>query len=103
MPPKKIVHTHWNYGMGPNKELKFNCAMRVETQCSKCAHNKVCDHKMEDRCVNYKFGRSDEKSCLSCVHRFTRFDTYRRKEEPEKDNSIPCFKCDDFMPIKKGV
>lgn len=87
-----IKHTHWLYGMGPDKEVKFNKPIKIETDCTKCIHNKVCDHVMEKRCVNYEFGTSVGSGCVACIHRFTRYD---------KDK-IPCFHCNDFSPIKKN-
>lgn len=82
------VHTHWLFGHGPNKELKFNVFVLKESSCGECLHNKVCDHIMEKRCVNYEFATSEHTSCAGCIHRFTRFD--------KDDTKIPCFRCPDF-------
>jgi len=86
------MKTHWLFGIGPNKELHFKKEIDIETKCTDCAHCKVCSHNMTERCVNYKFGRSDVRnfsSCESCTHKYTRYD----KE------AVPCFHCEDFLPI----
>lgn len=80
------MKTHWLYGMGPNKALDFNVEIDKETECSRCLHRKVCAYKMEERCVNYRFGTSEHTGCHGCIHRFTRWD---------KD-AVPCFHCKEF-------
>ena len=84
-----MMKTHWLYGRGPKKQIKFNVEIEKETICQSCIHNKVCDHDMEKRCANYEFGTSQHRSCLSCIHHYTRWD----KE------SIPCFTCPDFVQV----
>ena len=89
-----IKHTHWLYGFGPDKEVKFNTPIKVEDDCVKCLHNKVCNRSMDKRCENYEFGSSSDLNCCqSCIHKYTRYD---------KDK-IPCFKCKDFLPIKNNI
>ena len=83
------MKTHWLYGSGPNKELKFKHEVDEETDCSTCIHNKVCSHNMEKRCSNFDFARSDRHpGCDLCLHRFTRYD-----KDP-----VPCFHCPDYLP-----
>lgn len=77
---------HWLHGKCEFKEL-----VDKETDCSTCIHVKICRVTwgrigcvpMEDICVNHHFSCSD-KSCGSCIHRFTRYDD----KQP-----ILCFKC----------
>lgn len=83
------MKTHWLFGRGPEKRLKFVREVDAESNCVECIHNKVCGHKMEDRCENYLFGDSRGSGCTACTHRFTRFD---------KD-AVPCFSCPDFAPV----
>ncbi len=85
------MKTHWLYGRGPNKELDFKKEINKETQCGNCIHNKVCNHKMEDRCINIEPGNSRYNGCEGCTHHFTRWD-----KDP-----VPCFYCPDFHPIIK--
>lgn len=80
------MKTHWLYGRGPDKILDFKREIDAETDCSKCIHRTVCDHKMERRCENYVVGTSAGKDCQACSHRFTRYD---------KD-AVPCFSCPWF-------
>ena len=89
------MKTHWLYGFGTNKEVKFKKEINQETKCQPCLHRKVCSFNMEKRCVNYEWGTSEHKPehCYSCVHHYTRFD---------KD-SIPCFRCNDFLKKKAVV
>jgi len=84
-----IVHHHWLFGRGPDKVLEFKEPVRVETNCQACAHNKVCGHVMDKRCVNYEFGSSSNTGCGSCHHMYTRWDPKDR---------VPCFNCKDFLP-----
>lgn len=84
------IKRHWLYGEGPNNELRFKVDVEIETDCSKCAHNKVCSHAMMDRCANYEFGSSEGRGCLGCIKHYTRFD----HRQP-----VPCFSCADFMPV----
>jgi hypothetical protein len=86
------MKTHWLYGLGPNKEIKYKHEIDVETNCNECAHAKVCHFKFDVLCTNYEFGTSEGKGCQGCHHRYTRFD--------DKD-SIPCFHCKFFQP--KGI
>lgn len=85
--------THWLYGSGPNRELHFNADVEVETDCSKCAHVKVCPRATAQRCVNFKVGGSG-LDCRGCIHHFTRWDS----RQP-----VPCFKCDDFMAMPAAL
>ncbi len=80
------MKTHWLFGRGPDHVLDFKREIDEETDCGKCIHREVCDRDMEKRCENYVFGTSAERSCHSCLHRFTRYD---------KD-SVPCFSCPWF-------
>lgn len=80
------MKTHWLYGLGPNKEIKFNIEIDEETKCIHCTHNEVCDRDVSKRCSNFWWGTSAETGCMSCTHRFTRWD----KEK------IPCFHCKWF-------
>jgi len=50
------MKTHWLYGMGPNKEIKFNIEIDVETKCSDCLHREVCNIDVERRCSNFEYG-----------------------------------------------
>lgn len=87
------MKTHWLYGFGDKKEIKFKIEIDAETNCDKCVHRLVCDknNKLE-RCSNYVFGTSEgDESCRSCLHRYTRWD---------KD-SVPCFHCKNFNVIPK--
>ena len=88
------MKTHWLYGQGPNKEVKFNIEIDKEDKCATCTHNVVCSHNMEIRCGNYEFGTSTNKGCHGCIHRYTRWDG--------KD-SIPCFKCNEYDEDKESV
>jgi hypothetical protein len=81
------MKTHWLYGRGPDKRLDFEHEVDVETDCSKCVHNKVCDHDMERRCANYHCGTSEGRGCQSCLHKYTRYDG----KDP-----VPCFSCPSF-------
>lgn len=85
------MKTHWLYGEGKLKVLKFVKEVDEETKCSRCFHQKVCFQEMESRCVNFEFGTSEHRGCGGCRHKFTRFD----KE------SVPCFHCDDFVDMNK--
>ena len=87
------MKTHWLYGMGPNKEIKFNVEIDEETNCRKCTHDEVCDHSMEKRCSNFWWGDSRYEDCMSCTHRFTRWD---------KDK-IPCFHCKYFLKKREKL
>lgn len=82
------VKTHWLYGSGPDKLLDFQREVDAESDCSKCVHREVCDQAMERRCENYVFGTSAERSCQSCLHKYTRYDA----KDP-----VPCFSCPWFM------
>lgn len=85
---KKIVHTHWLYGHGPEKKLEFKHAVATETNCTTCIHVKVCTRSEEKRCVNFELGTSQHSNCHACIHHYTRFD---------KDK-VPCFHCYDYQP-----
>lgn len=76
-----MAKKHWLYSV----ELKVD--IEEETKCGDCIHYKVCSHAMEERCSNYRFGRSDETHCQSCTNHYARFD---------KDK-VPCFHCGDFL------
>jgi len=77
-----------------NKEVKhrlygncrFNILVRIETDCSKCIHKRVCKRDVSLFCKNYEFGTSEYSGCCSCSHYFTRVD----------EVSIPCFRCSFF-------
>ena len=77
--------------MGPNKELKFNKEIDVETQCKDCYHVEVCDKDKEKRCSNFDCGTSEYSDCQCCIHHYTRYD-----KEP-----VPCFHCKWFEPKDK--
>jgi hypothetical protein len=81
---EKIVHTHWLFGMGPNKVVEFNHPVREETDCKTCIHNEVCSHDVQKRCVNFDNRATPEHGCSGCLHHYTKF---------HKD-TIPCFYCD---------
>lgn len=72
--------------------MKFNDHRKIkitqETNCGMCAHKKVCNRNVEERCVNFVWGRSDASHCDQCVNHYSRFD--------EKD-PVPCFLCNDFL------
>lgn len=85
------MKTHWLHGRGPEKRLDFVREIDVESDCGKCVHRKVCNHKMEDRCENFWFGTSAAQGCHACTHRFTRFDVNDKTR-------VPCFSCRDFLP-----
>lgn len=87
-----MTKTHWLYGRGPEKLLEFAREVDVETDCARCSHNKVCAHRMEERCENFSFGTSQYSGCGACIHKYTRYD---------KDN-VPCFSCPDFAPVLDG-
>lgn len=78
------------YRVRPDKLLDFAREIDVETDCTKCIHNQVCDHNMEKRCENYQCGTSVGNGCQSCLHRYTRWD---------KD-AVPCFTCPWFEAKK---
>jgi len=84
------MKTHWLYGHGENKEVKFNVEIDQETKCSDCGHFKVCNYDMSKRCANFDSG-GNGKDCEVCHHKFTRYD---------KD-AIVCFYCRDFIGKKK--
>ena len=86
------MKTHWLFGRGPNKVLEFAREVDEETDCARCIHREVCDRNMEKRCENYKFGTSDGRGCMACIHRHTRFD----KE------AVPCFSCPWFLAGTAG-
>ena len=80
------MKTHWLYGEGPDKIVKYHHEIDEESNCKKCIHHRVCRYDMAEFCVNYKFGTSSAKpidTCESCSHKYTRYD-----KEP-----IPCFLC----------
>ena len=81
------MKTHWLFGRGPDHILDFKKEIDEETDCRKCIHNEVCDHNMERRCENYKFGDSSKEGCRACNHHYTRYD---------KD-AVPCFSCPWFQ------
>lgn len=81
------MKTHWLFGCGPDKVLDFKREIDEESDCSKCIHREVCDRTMEKRCENYVFGTSAERSCQSCLHRYTRYDKA----------AVPCFSCPWFQ------
>jgi hypothetical protein len=85
------VKTHWLFGQGPNREVKFKKEIDKETLCGLCIHNEVCDHDKHKRCTNFEFGDSRGHQCDNCHHKFTRFD---------RDHAIPCFTCKWFEPKK---
>ena len=83
--PKK----HWLYGIGPDKLVTFKKEIDIETDCSKCFHNAVCNFDFRFRCVNFEFSNSmGAQGCQQCAHSFTRFDG----KQP-----IPCFHCEEFV------
>lgn len=88
------MKTHWLYGFGPNKEVKFNIEIDEETNCDRCIHFEVCDHNMEKRCFNFTWGTSQYDGCMSCTLRFTRWDSYH-----DGKDKIPCFHCKFFKEI----
>jgi hypothetical protein len=95
-PKAQVIKTHWLYGFGKNNEISFAVDVATaadETQCTKCAHQKVCARVMLERCANYDFG-SSEQGCRGCIHHYTRFD----HRQP-----IPCFHCADFMPMPESI
>lgn len=57
-----------------------------------CFHVEVCSRDREKRCINYIFGRSDEKGCFSCLNNYARWD----KKQP-----ILCFHCENFIDKDK--
>lgn len=54
-----MPHTHWLYGSGPDKVLTFKRDVDRETDRSLCAHDHICSHKEETRCVNH-----DSRTCI---------------------------------------
>lgn len=78
--------THWLFGRGPDQLLDFRREIDVETDCNACIHREVCDRDNEKRCENYVFGTSGERSCQSCLHKYTRYDR----------DAVPCFTCPWF-------
>ncbi len=86
------MKTHWLYGLGPNKEIKFKKEISNETNCLKCVHLRVCDRDTNKRCVNLDWGTSvGHTGCDHCLHKYTRWD---------KDK-IPCFRCNFFVKKRK--
>jgi hypothetical protein len=80
------MKTHWLFGMGPNKEVKFNVEVDVETTCKDCIHIEVCDQDMNRRCSNYRVGEyKNVQYCSACIHHYTRFD--------KDETKLPCFHC----------
>ena len=73
---------HWLYG-----EIKYNVLVEKDTLCKKCIHNEVCDHNMDKRCSNFRWGDSTYNGCGGCEHRFPKYD----QRQP-----IPCFHCKWF-------
>lgn len=86
-----MAKTHWLFGSGPDKLLKFAKEIEEESDCSRCVHKEVCSFNMEKLCENYEFGTSANRGCHSCNHRFTRFD----------EKKVPCFSCPHFEEKKK--
>lgn len=84
-----MPHTHWLYGSGPDKVLTFKRDVDRETDRSLCAHDHICSHKEETRCVNHDRGRASGAGCAGCLHSYTRYD-----RQP-----VPCFHCEDFLPL----
>ena len=80
------MKTHWLYGEGPDKRLRFAVEVDTETKCSTCLHREVCNIDMEKRCSNYSRGNSGS-DCSGCIHKFTRYD---------KDH-VPCFHCKWYL------
>lgn len=93
------MKTHWLYGMGPNKEVKFNVEVDKDDECNTCIHSNVCGHDMNYRCENFQGGCSGgivngTYTCGACSHHYTKYD--------DKD-SIPCFKCRDYSPDQAQI
>jgi hypothetical protein len=90
------MKTHWLFGSGPNKEVKFNVEVDEEHSCCLCIHREVCDHDMSQRCSNYMSVGScdDPKACYSgCLHKYTRFD--------KDETKLPCFHCKWYLDAVK--
>jgi len=77
-----MVKIHWLY------DSSFRVQVSEETKCTECIHAKVCSQNMERLCVNYWFGTSTEKGCLSCTNHYARYDIKK---------PVPCFYCPYFM------
>jgi hypothetical protein len=95
-----MTKTHYIFGRGPNKELKFNIEVDVEDECQTCVHRNICARDMQVCCPNFDNGRWEENrrggatGCFSCSHSYTRFDG---------KTSVTCFTCNYYEADKDAV